>query len=81
MCEEEVSPRYVVCHPLSRDRYGGSGFESLEILSQIAETGFSQAAMAHAIMEAGPYTHLTLPTNRIVWFSCVACALDQQYSI
>ena len=37
MYEEEVSPRYVGCHTLNRDRHGGSGLEFLELLSQIAE--------------------------------------------
>ena len=45
MYEEEVNPRYVGCHPLNRDRYGGSGVEALERLSQIAAIGFTRAAM------------------------------------
>ena len=51
MHEEEGNPRYVGYHPLNRDRYGGSGLESLELLSQIAAIGFSKTAMSHAIME------------------------------
>ena len=89
LCEEQLNPRCVGCHPLDRDRNGGSGLESPELLGQIAFIGFSPSAMAHALMEEAAFwdSSFQLFNQRLVEgnasmvpfgdgevrFGCIAC--------